>query len=442
MEGREPTEAILSWRAVMVAVVVFVVATFGFRHVELVGGQGSDWPQSLFQAFLLFFPNPSSLPEHGEPIWFWSLWLCYFAAPIWTFRLLAKVGAQILALLKTDGVGSHVHDHIIIIGLGTHGRAILKSLRERPEYRSRTFVVVDREDSNLKIAADDWGDLCRNKPPRRRGWRKPEIVLKRGDLSEGGASRQVLRNLGVPRSGEIYVTTDSDIINLNTALAASELGAPRTPTALISDPEFSETLLNKGILDRRQARPVNLYDVGAQDLLNKGKGLTEASKVVLLGFGRFGSAVARALIKGANVRAIAVLDRDAEQKVEAFRRWPGVPPHVTVRAIRGEIRDRAKFEEAVQAVRESSSDSTPIHVVVCTDQDVANITMALHTKDLCKDGTVLVSLIVRLFRAPDHLKKTLTSTQSGEGIQLFEYPPPDLASALSENSVPVNEPHT
>jgi hypothetical protein len=206
-----------------------------------------------------------------------------------------------------------------------------------------------------------------------------------GSMTEPSA----LRRAGVEGARRFLALANDDILNLNAATAARGLNRARDFAAYVQvlDAKLQENL--PGSL-KRDLRLLNTHEIAA-DALVRDRRLTRGYEdaYVIAGFGGFGQAMLRALLRDDEALhdRFFVIDRDADLKVRAFLETFGHEGR-DVHALRGDLHDPAPWKAvradiaarpAAQAEEGGGAAREPL-VLVCTDNDVSNLSLALSIR--------------------------------------------------------------
>lgn len=388
------------WKGVTVSVIL-VVGTIGFTQIELTGGARLNLIESFYESLRLFVLGASGMPTDGPKVWLGIMWFLYLLAPALTATFLVESLRTIKqALVNPDRVVRKMKNHLILCGLGKHGRLIVCQVLARSPGQD---VVVVELDPSL--------------PPFLEfptGIRVPVIV---GDMTDA----MTLRRAGIERARRLFAASGNDVANLNSCILAKERAAVRDfkSVALISDVDLS-----RGVSDLARSEGVvlvNPYEIAGTNLVEglwpmMGSSNGRVSLVVVAGFGRFGQMFTKALLRKAgddcNLR-VAVVDRMATKRVEVFRRSFDIGDR-SLSAIDGDVDDPRVFENAMTRGESGTSATEPI-VILCTDNDTANLNTALLLQECWK---VTATVVTRLFNPPPGFCRLI----AGSRIHAFQIP--------------------
>lgn len=364
-------------------------------HRGPVGDPPLSWPMALYHALRYFTLDAIWLPNPETPRgWMILGWSVAFGAPAITAGVLIE-GA--LALRRSLGgpelQARALRDHVIVCGYGAHGRAIASVAVAR----GLGCALVDREgDGSARVGERD-------------------LPLLVGDM----ADPELLEQAGIRRARAVYFATGDPLMNLGGALVASELlGEGHGPRlfALVDDVEAERSLLDA--LTMRGARTIELIDqfgAAAGQLL--GSVLDDlrtcvgraAPRVAILGFGRFGSALARELFErvtpdpGARCTPTLVLvDLKAGHRVVDLtvpKPW--------------------KLEIAAQDVEQWVAETArrpPDFVFLTTSDDATNLRCAARLRRHGRE----VPVVLRMLNPPRHLEQRHHGVVARNIVGLFQ----------------------
>lgn len=417
------------WQLVAGAIVLFS-STAGLMRIETTGGPPDSFVGALYRSILLFVLNPSGLPSAGPPAWVAIVWLDHFAAPALSASALLSFAMLVRdELMGPERIVRHMRDHVVVCGFGKHGRLLIECVLQRALDRNvplPKLVIVERE------------PLV---PPGAVELRIGDIVVRapviRGDMRQ----QQTLKRAGVERAAQVITASGDDVVNVTAALQAKQLGAAYA-LATIADAALSEHV--RKFAEESGVQILNVYRQAAENLV--GEMVAEGniapqgpSNVVIAGFGRFGQMLARALEEhvgranasrgsAAQTLKITVVDSSASAKLTRYlaRREESAPcGGVSFAPIDGDIADLETY--VTQAV-----DGT-LTVAICTDDDAANLAVALALAGRDKvSGTV----VTRLFENFEGLlalrSKKFHSFAVGELVKAR--PPESCLTFLQPNS--------
>jgi voltage-gated potassium channel Kch len=338
----------------------FLLGLIGFICWESPGGEPPGLLHAAYYTLGLFVlsPSPAGLPS-GQPAWAVAiLWIAHFLAPL---SLASFVIDALFSLLKGRDRSFHGKEgHTIVCGLG---KTALLTVEEILKSDSPRDVVV------VELFPD-----C----PQLPGVREKGVGVVMGSMEE----EAVLRRAGAAGAKRFLAFANDDILNINAVTAARRLhqSGKLTRVAQVTDVKLVENLpeaLKKEIIF------LNTYEISA-DALVSSKRLTHGYEdaYVVAGFGHFGQMVLKALIQDqatAEGDRLYVLDRDADEKVRMFLETFGFESR-DVRPIQGNLHDPALWRRVRDDLAKGETSGRDPIVLVCTDNDVSNLSLALSIR--------------------------------------------------------------
>ncbi len=355
------------------AATAFGLGVVGFANVRPPGGGEPDGLlPALYHALGLFVlsPSPRGLPA-GDPAWaVAALWIAHFAAPLSLATALVDAALSLVRRRAPSFRGRQ--DHTIVCGLG---RTALLAVEEIVRSGSpRDAVVVELFADNLLLAR-----------VRELG---AGVIL--GDMTQ----EDTLRRAGIEGARRLLALSRDDIVNLNVAALARGLARARdfAACAQVADGKLTENLPESL---KRDVRLLNTHEVAAAALVRESR-LTHGyeESYVVAGFGGFGQALLKALLEEESSRGdrVFVADRDADQKVRGFLETYGFEGR-SVRPVRGDLHDPALWQAIREALAEPGAPAREPVVLVCTDNDVSNLSLALSIRRrYVKEATIYCRL--------------------------------------------------
>lgn len=381
-----------------VAVFVYLLAVWAHTSVTTRTGPPLALAESLYVSLQLFVLQPYGLPRphSGEPGW--ALWLALFLAP----GVVAAAAVESISLLHSRFVSgaraiARMRKHIIVCGLGDHGKAVVRSAR-----------MAGREVVGIEAAAqDEWLSLANERIP-----------VVRGDM----AVPDVLKRAGVKHAAEVWFASGDAIRNLNAALVAAKCAELEGQTSLKLIPmidrgddeafvlrcfayDFPSTISVRpsdagtkragrfiDSVQRPQSGPtIRLFDqyaAAAEELVNKSASShTETSSldapVVVIGYGRFGRAVATRLREHPLWKAhpVVVVDRREDHGAAAMLELRLEPPRDAI---------VAKYGEAWLAEYEGPPMAG---IFLCADDDVGNLRCATLVRRKMQKASPILTIL-------------------------------------------------
>ncbi len=361
----EPDDALP--RAARVAIAVAAAASLAlaiaaFHHVELSGGARLDGAAAVYAAIRLFLLDNDGYPARGSDGWVALLWALYFAAPALTG---ATAYNYVRALWRDLGGperrARRLRGHVIVAGHGKHASALLASL---------DGVATD------VVIIDDSGQLG--------DWYHGRWPVVRGDPT----LRTTLEAAGVHAARRVVAAGDDGFRNITACSVALELAASRglRAVAVVTDPDFWEATTDSTTAGAAlgDIRLINPYERAAAALT------PPAPVLVIAGFGALGRAVvlAHGVGEARTLQRVVLLDRAADRKCRHMQRAYGDRGLCELIAVQGDIADPDVFAAAIAHTGEAEPT-----VLLCTDDDAANIERALLFRDRWRFGA---NVIVRV----------------------------------------------
>lgn len=246
---------------VLPTLTILSIAIFAFNNGVVVSSNvdigSSGFPTQLYYAISLFFLNglDMGMPQGGGVILRNLLFICYFIAPLMTAVAIVET---IITSVTTKKFKRKPKDHIIFIGSGN------LTLMEVKRLKNERVIVVDKFPGHKN--QDELTSLV------------SEYII--GDIED----LSLQKRLNISKAKEIYLFTNKDKVNINTALVL------RRENIVVRVEDLEMIHLFKDKLRIRSVHEENaLRLVHSSDLLYK-------SKIVLYGFGRFGQNILRQLI--------------------------------------------------------------------------------------------------------------------------------------------------
>jgi len=399
--------AVIAVAILATALFMSVATTDAATHAD---GRLPALPEAFYRALTLFVLGASAVPAADAGAAGIVLWVLYFGAPVLSASFLVDGLRRMRHLVRTpERVARGSKGHVIICGYGRHGRLALEQLMTaKPETTSA--VVIDRAPAQAPFIKANKHD-------------KVATPVLREDLTHN--IKETLARAGVRRATSLVAATGNDVLNVAICQAAYEQRAsiPMKLLALVSDSLLADRVRGKlegvGIL--------NTYDESARGLL--AREIKEDNRVglVILGFGKFGQALARMARAhhGSAFAKLAVVDRFAERKRRSFERDHSGTLDITY--IEGDAEDPEVLDRALTGFGELTK-----WVAVCTDNDVAN----LHLGFVLMRRNDNVRLLARTFDTPPESVSELFGKPKVECFALHELLAERIAKALDTSVAP------
>jgi voltage-gated potassium channel Kch len=366
------------WARLIPLVTLYALTVYALVNVPtLTAPQGLPRSQALYYAFRFFaldgegfFPRSTVARENA------LMWLVLFADPALTVGAVFEVLLRFWRVVQSASARIAAMDApVLVCGFGAHGRIVA----EYAVRAGRDVVIVERDIADIDAMLVE-------------GQQVPVIV---GDMT----SAAVLRAAGAERAEAIWFTAGDPLINLKAAVVARESVPPERPgtRALVPmvDDDLAEGLLVQCVGDRG-IEAFRQFDSAAEHLVQLPAVAAmlarcgEAdTRVAIVGFGRFGRAVFRALLAAPGC---------AQWSGEATdRRLEVVDRHGTLRAPRA-AEDAAaagwRFTESThhdaEAWTAEAIHNPPTVAFFCTDDDSLNLRSAALLREAAAERIEVV----------------------------------------------------
>jgi Trk K+ transport system NAD-binding subunit len=359
-----------------VVIGVTVVTTAMILH----HAAGLHLPEAAYETVRLFFLDGNlEVGKNFGGIQAFLLWSVRWVAPLLTVGVLFDV---LVALGAVTRLPRRFRGHVVIAGGGRLGQALCLALREG----GQTVVLIERDADDAALA-----EL------RHRG-----VMVVLGDAGDA----RVQERAHVPRARFLIAVAHEDIVNLNIACTALRLVRRRTGSKASSRAQgfcayahvydlslkrdLDETLTQETANGVGRVAFLNVYEMAAEALRREGflTDLGPDTLLVLVGLGRLGASLLRSLLGDAADSApgsILVIDREPRRDKAGFGD--------RVAFLQADVRDPKLWEEISPRLRAADA----IKVLVCTDDDLANLGVALEFLNRVP-GHPHLEIWVRLFQ--------------------------------------------
>ena len=267
---------------VLPTLIILAVSIFAFNNGVVVSSNldigSAGFPTQLYYAISLFFLNglDMGMPQGGGVILRNLLFICYFIAPLMTAIAIIET---IIISVTTQKFKKKPKNHIIFVGSGN------LTLKEVKKLKNEKIIVIDKAENHknkeeLKVLVSEY------------------IV---GDIKDESIQRRV----NVDEAKEVFLFTNKDEVNINTALVL------KNENIVVRAEDLEMIDLFK---DRFNIRSV--HEENAISLINSSN-LLSKSKIVIYGFGRFGQNILRQLClnKESLLKEVIIVDS------EIARQW-------------------------------------------------------------------------------------------------------------------------
>jgi Trk K+ transport system NAD-binding subunit len=370
------------WGRILPLAGVYGIGAWLLTHIPTTEGAPLPWPQALYQSLRFFTLDAYGFPKSPDRWLNGLFWFVLFAAPAITASALLDVllffRKQILSpVVRVQGIQSPV----VVCGCGSHGRVLLDLLVEA----GQQVVVVDND-------MPETVDLLHVRDQR--------VPVIRGDMVEP----EILRQAGVERASMVWFTAGDPIVNLKAALIARDQlpGLPdRRLIPMVDEDELATMILR--CFGAQGIEPFPQFEAAAAALIAM-PGVQQAladqcrespqARVAIVGFGRFGRAVARALLP--HLREMPAPEQRPTHTLEiidhrATSRAAELAP--ALQATGWEMKVVCcDAEDWVTGVRHEP----PRLTFFCMDDDVLNLRCAARLLSVEQP----VSVVLRLFNPP------------------------------------------
>lgn len=364
-----------TWFRVLLPVALWAAGTGLIATVPTSAGAPADLVGAGYQALRLFALDAAGFPlEPGSPGGL-ALWAVMLAAPLLTATAAADFVRR--HVLSAEVLARGLSGHTVVCGLGNHGRVIARECARRGE----RVVVLDTRPGGVGAALDLGG---------------AEALVLQGDMTE----RDAVLAAGVLRAGRVFLAAGDPLVNMEAArlvrALCQEQGTPAPRLyALVDECEDLRPIL--GPMGLRQRDMVDQFAHAARCLVDEaavraalaamGEG-TAPAHLVLVGFGRFGQAVLRALLQVEGLRGrplrVELVDRRAGPKAERFR------DAVEAAGWRLEVSPDGDAEAWV--ARQARRRERPGLVFLCVDNDPLSLRCGARLRELGGELAVVLRI--------------------------------------------------
>ena len=246
-----------------------------------------------------------------------------------------------------------------------------------PWWRGHVVVVVE-------LRADN---------PNLEGLRSLGATVVEGDVRHKGA----LGRARTDRAALLYAVTDDPVANFAALLQVRHLPKHHRlrAAARVEDPELRRHL--GPLVPARQGGAASLFDgmeIAARDLVDTPRIVRAAgpTRLVVAGYGRFGRAVAEAVVERHAGRAdleLWLVDPRLDDPGEKVRAWAEKAPGRLV------VERTSMLDTALWA-RLGDCEGRHLELAICTDNDAGNVAFALAMRQHTHRGAARVNVVVRM----------------------------------------------
>jgi len=285
MRNPSQTKKIILFR-IIPTITILSIALYAFNNGVVVSSNmdigSAGFPTQLYYAISLFFLNglDMGMPQGGGVILRNLLFICYFIAPLMTAIAIIET---IIISVTTQKFKKKLKNHIIFVGSGN------LTLKEVKKLKNEKIIVIDKAENHknkeeLKVLVSEY------------------IV---GDIKDENIQRRV----NVDEAKEVFLFTNKDEVNINTALVLNN------NNIVVRAEDLEMIAVFK---DRFNIRSV--HEENAISLINSSN-LLDKSKIVIYGFGRFGQNLLRQLClnKESLLKEVIIVDSEIARQWWSFK---------------------------------------------------------------------------------------------------------------------------
>jgi voltage-gated potassium channel Kch len=370
------------WGRALPLLALYGLGAWLLTSVPTTAGHPLPWAYALYHSLRFFTLDGYGFPTSPTPGLNALFWVVLLGAPALTASALLDAFLFLRRQLMSPALRvQRMRAPAVVCGYGSHGRVLVDLLVEA----GWEVVVVD-------LGVPDTIDMLRV--------RDQLVPVVRGDM----VAPETLRQAGVDRARMVWFSAGDPIVNLKAALVARDHlpGAPdRRLIPMVDEDELATVILRcfggHGIEPFPQfeaAAEALVGTAGVQEALADQCRKSQEARVAIVGFGRFGRAVARALLpllcdlQGAGEQAphiLEVIDRHATSRADEL------VPTLEAAGWRLEVGQCDAEDWATRVRREP-----PRLAFFCMDNDVLNLRCAARLLAVGQP----VSVVLRLFNPP------------------------------------------
>jgi len=263
---------------ILPTIAILAISVYAFNNGVVVSSnldiESAGFFTQLYYAISLFFLNglDMGMPQGGGVVLRNILFICYFIAPLMTAITIVET---IILSVNIQPFKKKPKNHFIFVGSGN------LTLTEVKKLKDEKIIVIDKfqghkNQEELKSLVSEY------------------IV---GDIKD----QNLQKRLNVSEAKNIFLFTNKDEININTALVL------KCDNIVVRVEDLEMISLFKDRLEIRSVHKQKAIDlIKSSDLLAK-------SKIVIYGFGRFGQNVLRQLIRNeeSSLKQVIIVDSKA-----------------------------------------------------------------------------------------------------------------------------------
>ena len=387
------------WRQAFCGVVLFVAWT-AFLNTKM---PGEDSPAKYFKALYLSVTLfvlggvDATFPKDGPTPALAVLWICYMLAPLLTVSYVYTVIEERLL----NKLPYHLKNHNVILGMGRNGMFMYEMIKHsNPREKN---VIIDRNLLN------------------------PNFTLYEHDKSVWWIRKDfevdvVLRKAVVHKARRIFITTNNDLVNLNTMVKCIALnpGVEKIFCHLqdyAMHKNFSESL--KRIPEYQKVVVFNAYKSASKEILKLIKVQNDTNSIsgnifMLFGFGHFGQTLFDDLIINENTSendeiVIATLKTKLFFDITKYD-WANKKFKTKILVHPPFYKDIYSAELWDDINKVTKGKNKQIIIINCLDNDEANISLAVQMKNNGPDIIKKSIFYCRVFKPlPKELEDILIS---------------------------------
>ncbi len=401
------------WKYILICIVI-VTAWISFLQTNMVSPD-SHWRyfQALYYSINLFIVGgvDNGFPSGGPGIALGLLWICYFVAPLLTLSFIY----QIIQEKILGRISPWFSGHTVICGLGRNGRLIYDLIKEHAPHNHK-MVLIEKDANNPRA----------------------EMLVKSHTtwwLKEDFTQVPVLRKARVHKADRIYITTNQDLLNLNTMVNVQKLNGDHPDFLcythignLSLHHIWKETFLREQ--NYRNVRLFNGYEGVTRRLyhtwVKDGGHLDPKGNIfMILGFGQFGQMLMSQLTNDSSRATsddIVVVTRKLNFDLKK-QKYSWAHSNVCERCnvlmpLEGDIHTPELWNQLAELIRRSAKSAI---IFLCRDNDIENLSLAINMKTGGPVELQEATIFCRMYTPTaveinDILEKSITPHQSRDII--------------------------
>lgn len=372
------------WMPLM-ALLIFSLAgsITGFREYFMAHGESHDWLRCLYRTLQLFTFEGGDF-EFSIP---WQLDASRFTAPLTTVLTFVYAMLEIFKERWTRMRMRRLRHHVVIIGLGTKGKNLLRESLQKKE----KVLVIEKNPLNPNLAS---------------------LKSSGGFLLIGDAkSTHLLNKAKITHAKSVFLLMQDDNDQVNTCLRIYQLlkeshrGASNALNCLmhLRNQEFLNPMrshnLVRDVHDGFILNIFNVYENSARVMFDEHppdrSGITIDSKkyvqIIIIGFGQAGEALAlQTAYNGHYINGkkpqVLVVDLKAREKIPDFlERYPTYTDYCDIRLLEHNA-NSPQFLQHLSQNLDNHPDALNT-IILCFDNKTHNMLLSLQLENLMIDGT-------------------------------------------------------